>query len=182
LKRALVIGSALTVFVEIEAALELSEFEGVIAAKGVGVHYPGPLVSWVSLHPDRFHKEVLERRKKGYPDAAELVGHEGSPTTGIIKVPYRFEGQRNSGSSGLFAVKRAFELGFDKVVLCGVPIDQSAGKLDYGQRWLGSMTFRKGFEEALPHLKDRVRSMSGWTRGLLGPPSAEWLRAERVDA
>jgi hypothetical protein len=27
----------------------------------------------------------------------------------------------------------------------------------------------------MPHIKDRVRSLSGWTRDLLGPPTPDWL-------
>jgi hypothetical protein len=179
MRKALVLGSALCLWKDIEAALDLSEFDGVVAAKGAGLRYPGVIDSWVSLHPDFFLKDVPLRLRLGYPAALELVGHEGCNTQGVdglIKLPYKFEGQRHSGSSGLFAIKRSFELGFDKVVLCGMPIDREAGKLDRGPVWQGSMNFRKGFEEALPHLRDRVRSMGGWTKGLLGAPSAEWLK------
>jgi hypothetical protein len=27
----------------------------------------------------------------------------------------------------------------------------------------------------MPHIKDKVRSMSGWTKELLGEPPPEWL-------
>jgi hypothetical protein len=174
-KKALVLGSALCVWNDIEVALNLSEFDGVIAVKDAGKLYPGEIVSWVSLHPERFAKEVPLRAKLGYPAAGELVGHYGSSAKGVTLVDYKFIGQSSTGSSGLFGVKRAFELGFDKVVICGMPLEASGGKLGEGRVWRGSVHFRRGWEQALPQIQYRVRSMSGWTRQLLGSPTAEWL-------
>jgi hypothetical protein len=37
-------------------------------------------------------------------------------------------------------------------------------------------SYRKGWERKLPDIKDRVRSMSGWTKELLGKPTKGWLR------
>lgn len=175
MRKALILGAALCLWEDIEAALDLGEFDGVVAAKVAGLYWPGKLDSWVSLHPERFAKDVPERIKFGYPAAGEIVGHENVRISGVKQSPYKFEGQRRSASSGIFAVKRAFELGYERVVLCGIPLDKTAGKIDIGRVWQGAESFRQGFEEAMPHLKDRVRSMSGWTRMKLGAPSSEWL-------
>lgn len=88
---------------------------------------------------------------------------------------YRWKDQATSGSSGLFAVRVALELGFDRIVLCGVPMQKEQGRLDGIVRWSGAEAFKKGWQQALPHLRDTTRSMSGWTKQLLGAPTAEWL-------
>jgi hypothetical protein len=178
-KRALVLGSALSVWDEVEAVLEMAEFHGVVAAKGAGLHWKGKLDSWVSLHPDRFAKDVSLRLKFGYPAAHEIVGHEGCGVKGLTATrPYKFAGQKHSGSSGLFALKRAIELGFDRIVLCGIPLLREAGKLDSGRSWAGATSFYQGFEEAMPHIRHVARSMSGRTKTLLGYPTAEWLNGD----
>lgn len=173
-KRCLILGSANCLSDDIKAALDLSEFDGVIACKGAGLYWKGELDAWVSLHPDRMAKETEVRRARGYPPAARIYGHKMAE--GVTHaLPYKFEGQNASGSSGLFGCKVAIELGFDRLVLCGIPLERGQGRIDGKETWNGSRTFKDGFKEALPALAGRARSMSGWTRLLLGAPTLEWL-------
>jgi hypothetical protein len=88
---------------------------------------------------------------------------------------YKWPDQKRSGSSGLFACRVALSLGFDRLVLCGIPLDRDAGRIDGKQVWNGASSFKQGFLEAMPHLKDTARSMSGWTATHLGTPTPEWL-------
>ena len=41
--------------------------------------------------------------------------------------------------------------------------------------WRGFSGHRKGWMQALPFIKDRTRSMSGWTAEILARPTADWL-------
>lgn len=80
----------------------------------------------------------------------------------------------NGGSSGLFAIGVTLDkLGVD-AVLCGVPMDETPHILD-GKPWLHAGNFRKMWERRHDRMRNHVRSMSGWTRQLLGPPTREWL-------
>ena len=45
------------------------------------------------------------------------------------------------------------------------------------EAWRAAEAHHKGWHQALPQIKDRARSMSGWTAELLGKPEAEWLAA-----
>lgn len=174
-KRCLVLGSANTLRSDLRAALELSEFEGVVACKGAGLEWRGNLDAWVSLHPDRLPRDIAWRRELGYPDAARTYGHIAAPGASH-HTEYKFPKQKTSGSSGLFGIKVALiDLGFDRVVLCGIPLMREEGRIDGKVRWSGAEAFKKGWHEALPHLENRVRSMSGWTKQLLGSPTPEWL-------
>ena len=90
---------------------------------------------------------------------------------------YLFPGQTSSGTSGLFALKVALiDLGFDRAVLCGIPMQDEAGHLrDAAAPWSGAVAHWAGWLEAYPQIKDRARSMSGRTADLLGRPTAEWV-------
>lgn len=70
-----------------------------------------------------------------------------------------------SGSSSLMGVKVAIgPLGYDRVVLAGVPLSG-----DY------YTNFFRHWQDCAHLLIGRVRSMSGNTRELLGYPDEEWL-------
>lgn len=180
---ALVLGGASSVWADVEAALALGEFEGVVGCNDAGVSWPGVMDAWVSLHASHFRMWQERRRRLGLPPHKALIGHHherGSPATDIevdrLSV-YRFPDQDRSGSSGLFALKVALEdLGFDRAVLCGIPMTATPHFTDTVP-WSAAAEHRKGWQQALPHIKDRARSMGGWTAELLGKPDAAWLSA-----
>lgn len=178
-KRCLILGSANCVWDDLDAALELSDFEGVVACKDAGIHYKGQLDAWVSLHPERFVKDIATRAALRYPAADRTYGYKPSENgTWSHATNYKFDGQKRSGSSGLFACKVALiDLGFERLVLCGIPLDKEAGRIDGKDRWNGASSFKQGFLEAMPHIKGTVRSMSGWTKTQLGAPTSDWLNS-----
>lgn len=83
------------------------------------------------------------------------------------------------GSSGWAAARLALKLGFDQVILCGVPMDN--GRYANGGQAImfqspqtnSLSVFRKAIElDSIT--RTRCFSMSGWTRDLLGEPP--WIR------
>ena len=176
-KRCLVLGSANSVWADIERATNICEFHGVVASKEIGVHWKGHLDGWVSLHPERMQKDRDLREANGYPPAEVHFGHQFKPDAKGIDVwyNYKFEGQLRSASSGIFALKVALEyFHFDQAVLCGIPLQRDQGRIDGKPNWNGGSTFHKGFEEAMPAFKDRVRSMGGWTALRVGQLTSAW--------
>src|SRR5690606_32827413 len=81
----------------------------------------------------------------------------------------------DSGSSGLYAVKAMLDLGFDKIVLTGVPMTQGGGHFVRHEPWDAYDRFRGAWVGALGIIHGPVRSMSGWTAEILGVPSAAWI-------
>jgi len=78
-----------------------------------------------------------------------------------------------SGSSGLFGVKVALaDFGFDQAVLCGIPMDTRPHFTD-GDQWHQALRFRPRWQALSPALRDRIRSMSGWTREWFGAPGGK---------
>lgn len=183
IKRALALGSATSYWADTAAALELGEFDLVVAANEAGVLWSGQLDSWVSLHPNEMPGRIARREANGWPPAKEIVSHftKQKKEAITLQVEYFLPKQRKSGSSGLFAVKRALDLGATHVVCCGIPISGELGRVDGKDVWPSARLFRQGWEEALPVIRDRVRSMSGWTRQLLGAPTADWLQLRSVE-
>jgi hypothetical protein len=81
------------------------------------------------------------------------------------------------GSSGLFGVQVATEeLGAERVVPCGVPMDGSRNAFTRSH-WLNHGSYRRPWPRVAKLYRGRVYSMSGWTRTLLGAPHAGLLAA-----
>lgn len=84
----------------------------------------------------------------------------------------------HGGSSALWATELAMtELGFDRVILCGCPLDGMDKLCASGEGTLrgephpeGYNVYRTPWERMAPELIGRVSSMSGWTRTVFGPP------------
>jgi hypothetical protein len=140
----------------------------IVGTNDAGAIHPGRLDAWVTLHHERFAE--WRRRRVGNRDYRAFVH---APLSGLEAEVVR---ERWSGSSGLFAAQIALqELGARRVVLCGCPLSPEAAHFFNSAPWTDADIFRRGFEAALPVIRDTVRSMSGWTRELLGAPDAQWL-------
>jgi hypothetical protein len=72
-----------------------------------------------------------------------------------------------SGSSAMLGLKVGLRLGYQKIILAGVPIDEGHyAHFQVGWRWIADLL------RCCP-----IRSMSGYTRELLGEYTEEWLNA-----
>lgn len=174
-------GGADNVWSDLEAALDLGEFQAAITCNDVTAAYPGRIDACASLHSAQWPAWLDERERRGFERPLTVFGHNearGGVHTNRVDVftEYRFPGQDRSGSSGLFALKVALiDLGYDRAVLCGVPMTADQRHFFDAKKWDGARSHVEGWRQALPHIRDRARSMSGWTAELLGTPDEEWL-------
>ena len=175
---AMVLGSGECLWDDVEAFRALHTKPGIIVACNDAVaHWPDRLTAACSLHPDKIAGWLRARERAGFaePDWAFADCASGAGF-GYDETPYRFAGQTASGSSGLFALKVALEdLGATRAVLCGVPMDTRA-HFHVGGPWGGARRHQIGWRQALPAIAGRARSMSGWTRDMLGGPTQSWMR------
>lgn len=164
---ALALGGASSVWDDEKAARELAgEFDLVVACNDIGTQYPG-ITHWVTLHPDKMAGWLVQRLKNGHPlTGFEIVTHRQHPKK------YRMTGDWG-GSSGLLAVKVALEAGATHVICAGIPMTATPHFFSK-PNWRFAENHRNGWNRRKDGLT-RVRSMSGWTRQLLGAPSADWL-------
>jgi hypothetical protein len=179
MRSCLVLGGGPSAWDDLKAAKALGTFQGAIACNDMIADYAGPLEVGCSLHPSKLQAWRTKREARRYPPAKAYIAHQEG--AGVDRVePYRWPEMNTSGSSGLYAVKIALELGFDRIVLCGVSLttdghyfDQKAWKQrlveSYRAAWLAVKDV---------HLIGRVKSFSGWTSEQLGIPDARWLAGE----
>lgn len=174
--RALVFGRAQGVWDEMVAARKLlGRFDLVIGVGHAVCDYPGHVDHWVSFHTELLYSFwVKTRRERGFTDVANFWtalsnGRVRSTLDGIKTVSV------NGGSSGLIAAMVAVgPLAVDRVVLCGIPM-QPSPQYDNPMPWREAEKHQAAWQAYLPQLAGRVKSMSGWTRELLGAPTREWL-------
>jgi hypothetical protein len=174
----LVLGGADCLHADLDAYT--GQIDGVIACNEAGAEWPGELDAWVSLHPNYFEAKGWRqsRANNGYPDAKRYFGHEewrineskGNLPPGMEFTDYRFPGQTRSGSSGLFAAKVALiDLGFDTAVFCGIPMTHTPHFYG-GDPWKYAHNYQQIMLDLDKQYRNRMRSMSGWSRILLGVP------------
>lgn len=179
---ALCLGGAAGVQEDWTAALALGQFDFIVACNDVGAIWPGRLDAWVTLHPEKLTDWRDQRRANGHPEAARYLVHGDYVPDWAELVEFRFPGQGDSGSSGLFAAKAALiDLGARRAVLAGIPLVRRSHFFDAVQ-WEAAGGYREVWEALRPGYRARIRSMSGWTAHFFGLPTTEWLATGSTDA
>lgn len=164
------LGGAEGVWDELEQARALCPDADIGAVNEAGRDYLGHLKLWASLHPEKLGR--WQRERKGNPDYIACA-HKGHFDARIDLIANEIW----YGTSGLFLIQvAAIMFGYTRIIACGMPIADKPHYFDQAQ-WDGVSRYRRGWTEAVqqPELKDRVRSMSGWTRELVGEPTQSWL-------
>ena len=123
-------------------------------------HDDEQLVHWIAGRRRRYQAQY----------DLEIIAHTVTPnkTHGVIEWPFP-----NTGTSGLGAAYVACGLGYDRIVLCGLPLDDSGHF--YDPPWIETNFSREENERRWVRAKKeifegRVTSMSGRTREILGAP------------
>lgn len=147
------------------------------------MHYPGDVHHICSCDGPMLSKWWAARRppyKKMFPvnPRFHTVDNDQTGLDKNIEL-WPFSG---GGTSGLFACFVGLGLGYDEIVLCGVPIDNSGhywedpnGKTNF-QREIADKhgrirgDGRRFWGNAAEKFDGRVKSMSGFTKELLGSP------------
>lgn len=182
---AMILGGAPCVRDDAQALAELmgGSWPGrVIAVNDIAVHWPGDIHDWVSLHPTKLTtSDPDDIRKRSWRAQRADAGHPGGYTTWSHRRPSLVDETVDfwgGGSSGLFAVTVAYHLGCDRVVLCGCPMDRS-GHFEESRtshEFTGEVDhYRKVWVKHKDEIRERTRSMSGWTRETFGEATLDWI-------
>ena len=164
---------------------DLSRFKhkgyGVIAVNNMILHYKGRVDHACSMHPEE--PELWKELRTAYEcEQGEIITHSPctSPHGKEHKTDYTWAiDDSGGGTSSLFAVMLGLALGYNRIVLCGVPMDDSGHFYDpegYKDGAFRANYIRNEWSKSkIYYFKDRVRSMSVWTEDLLGRPTETWL-------
>lgn len=179
-RRAVVVGRARGALEEYAAACSLCSFDYVLVVGAMLTCFPHRVDHAVSFHVELFDMWAGERARAGLPPAGCYWGARyrgrclGQDATRAAPLRYA---DCVGGSSGFLAAEGVAlgALGAEKVVLAGVPMLASAAHEGDPASWDEADVYWATWEEHLPQLLGRVRSMSGRTRDVLGAPTMEWL-------
>jgi hypothetical protein len=137
-----------------------------MAVNAAGAICLKPIKYWATYHPNCFPGYACIRGGLGGNTDYETHSHTSyiNNETGkemvnhIWPLPKVNPGYTDfkSGSSVLFGVEVGLNLGYDQIIICGAPLEVE--KYQH---------FREAWKRALPLLKGKVTSMSGWTKDLL---------------
>lgn len=129
--------------------------------------YLGRIAYFATYHPSEIAAAKERRAAAGGNTDYKVISHIQHESLVDEIIPY----EPPSGSSSLLGVLAALKMGYEKIILAGCPLE---GKNDKGGSY---ETFRAGWEKKLPEIKDRVRSLSGWTREILGESTEAWMNS-----
>jgi hypothetical protein len=175
-RRCLILASAKDVWDDLKAAQQLAEFDAVICVKRTGIVYNAPFFAWITLHPEWQNDFNAKRKSKGFELPERIVAHRAGKGVTYVMPEHSFpEMNGNSGSSGWFAVKYAYEMGFEKIVLCGMGYTRDSGRIDGKPVWESANNYCNHIRPTFKRLDGIVKSMSGFTRDCLGSPTEQWL-------
>ena len=179
---ALVIGGSDAVLTEFDAAAQICHRAGVqyvtFVVNDLIATFP-QVDHAVTLHPAKIDAMwLLQRRKERLPFPERVWAHrfDKMMAPSVTDACQQWTTGSNGGSSGLLAVKIALQLGYGRVVLCGVPMTMKAGHINRKQPWVAVRSFVIAWEARHVELKPHVRSMSGFTMELFGTPTMEFLQ------
>lgn len=178
---AVVLGTGRSVWDDLHYKFALEERMGVIAVNNMILHFKGRVHHGVSLHPE---EPILwsQLRRFYQCEASHVVTHSYRIPEAFKACDYIWDIEgAYAGTSSLLAVMVGLALGYNKIVLAGVPLDGAGHFYDPPQtetrQFTSSSVQSEWIKAAQLWLAGRVRSCSGWTQELLGGPDARWLNA-----
>lgn len=187
MNRLVIVGSGRCVWDDIERLYTKRELrrneidDDVMCVNDMIMYYPGNIDHCVSCDAPMLHKWWEARRPPYKSQFNRRPRFHTVHTEQSVPNVERWE-FAGGGTSGLLACHVAIELGYEDIVLCGVPIDNSGhfwectwGKTNF-QREIADKNGRvRGdgrhyWTRAAKRFDGRVKSMSGNTKLILGEP------------
>lgn len=175
--KVMVLGCAACVYEDAEKALELFTPDLIVAVNHIGTVYP-KVDHWASCHIDLFPQWVLERASNDLPAAQLWTNETKIPNLSPAQKAMSIKGAPycDTSSGGLGIDVAVFGLKADKVVVCGVPLENGPHFYE-GEQFTWQDPYRYKWTHNMNKWGDKVRSLSGWTRTQLSYPTPEWLDA-----
>lgn len=170
----ILVGGARCVWDDIErAGMAKNNDHDVMCVNDIIMHYPGRIEHAYS-NDHVWLKRWLETRRQIHQQRWGAPKHNHSVKAGG-KWTWPFPGH---GTSSLNAVYVGLALGYERIWLCGVPLDDSGHyfdapwvKTNFSHEVAGRQGGPRYWESAARRIfKGRVKSFSGRTRDLLGEP------------
>jgi hypothetical protein len=165
----IICGSAGCLWADLEKARNIRALDHahVGCINETALYYPYFFEYWFSYHSEKF--PGLRPYVKGFPRTVSIK--QGEEVDELFNIP-----GFDCSDSGLMATVIGLKMGYTKIVLCGMPIDNSPKFYSPSQEHiLGATNIQKIWEKEISLFNGRVRSFSGNTLKMLGEPTEEWI-------
>lgn len=142
----------------------------IMVVNDIGMYLDWPVDHWVSMHRNYLATWIKLRRWHSLAFGGDFESHAHESYEGITNAWYL---DNVFPYSGMFAVQVAVALGYERIVLCGIPQDTQLNFFDPPWTKKNHADCNQSLLQNIslnPVFKQCVRSMSGWTRELFGPP------------
>ena len=182
---AVVMGSGRCIWDDINKIGPAIQKMGVIAINDMILHWRQKVDHGVSLHPE---EPPLWRtlRKTNRCDGNPVLTHSHRIPKGPDNIPISNHGldciwdmeKQGGGSSGLFACMIGLALGYDRIIVAGVPLDDAGHFFDPPdmRTSFNALNIKMEWQETERfYLKGRVKSLSGNSAKWIGEVPQEWL-------
>jgi hypothetical protein len=168
-----IIGSAPCVFNDLAKIPGLESCDHMAVGLSSTDKYSGRIDYIANNHPENIPaiRAVMMQRHEACSGNYDykIIGPAHAEGVDIVE-PYR----PPTGSSAITGTLAAIRMGYRKIILAGCPLTGNApGGNPYEE-------FRAGWEDKKLELIGIVKSMSGWTKELLGEPTGEWLASANI--
>lgn len=138
-----------------------------IGAIGLDCPYEGSIKYFFTYHPNDIDLYNKKRYQKKLSLDYTIISHVFDKEHIVSQIePW----ESPSGSSAMLGTLFSLRAGYEKIILCGCPLE---GNNDKGFSY---KPFRKGWVARKDKVLNKVKSMSGWTAEFLGKPKEDWLR------
>ena len=139
------------------------------------LHYNAPLEHGISMHGEAINLFALYRRRV-YGRYGHMITHSYYVEDAEVKAKYNipeyvWETPHTKGSTGLLAVAVGLLMGYEEIILAGMPMDNGGHYYDPCPFPLMEVHFPYWEFAAKKFFNGQVKSLSGNTRELLGAPA-----------
>jgi len=142
-----------------------------MAVNDIGAHFHERIRHWVTLHPEYLQGWRTYREKHLYGQGVPAMTLSNKDKGAGVDVVWSVDNV--GGTSGLFAAFIGLMLGYDEIVLAGIPMDNTGHYFD--APWYRTDNEDRAVNSVWRQARDnifagRVKSLSGNTREWLGAP------------
>ena len=149
----------------------------VACVNDVGIYYPGRFQHWISLERKLPMWYEMRRHVPGDMRVLLHIFYHDPHIDQLPSLNYYWKCSKTPIMSGIFAAIVCKELGYKKIILCGIPADDTPRFFDPPhKKYHGAQASKENWKR-FKHLfkNDCLKSMSGFTKELFGEPTKEWL-------
>lgn len=186
MKTLLVISSGRCVWDDVEKVTPLIGKHDTLAINDMIMFWPYDLNYAASWHPDLLVSYIKVRTYKGVRNRPVTYGPK--PFTGVDHAGRFYEG--NIETSGMYGACIGLYLGYDKIILAGVPFDNTCHFYDapmdhrilkacpyYNRPHKYNYPATKTWEELRDNADNKIRAVSGNLIKCFGELTEEWLES-----